>query len=70
MTTKIDAAVLRVLAAFTAFLWLILLPAAVAFLFHDAPAHAPAAVWSMLGCSSLLLAYLLAPQPRRWWPCR
>jgi signal transduction histidine kinase len=66
MTTKIDAAVLRVLAAFTAFLWLILLPAAVAFLLHDAPAHAPAAVWSMLGCASLLLVYLLAPQPRRW----
>ena len=67
MTTyKVDAAVLKVLAAFTAFLWLILLPTAVAFVHHDAPEHAPAAVWSMLGCTSLLLVYLLSPQPRRW----
>jgi signal transduction histidine kinase len=66
MTCNVDAAVVKVLTAFTAFLWLILLPAAVAFEFHDAPEHAPGAVWSMLGCTSLLLVYLLAPQPRRW----
>jgi signal transduction histidine kinase len=63
---EVDAAVLKVLAAFAVFLWLILLPTAVAFVHHDAPEHAPTAVWSMLGCTSLMLAYLLAPQPRRW----
>jgi signal transduction histidine kinase len=65
-THKVDAAVLKVLAAFAAFLWLMLLPTAVAFVHHDAPEHAPAAVWCMLGCTSLLLVYLLSPQPQRW----
>jgi signal transduction histidine kinase len=63
---RLDAAVPKVLAAFTAFLWLNLLPTAVAFVHHDAPEHAPAALWAMLGCTTLLLAYLLSPQPRRW----
>jgi signal transduction histidine kinase len=38
----------------------------VAFVHHDGPEHAPTAIGSMLGGTSLLLVYLLSPQPRRW----
>jgi signal transduction histidine kinase len=63
---NVDTAVWKVLTAFTAFLWVILAPTAVAFLEHDAPEHAPVAVWSMLGFTTVLLAYLLLPRLRRW----
>jgi signal transduction histidine kinase len=63
---KVDIAVLKVLTAFTAFLLLILAPQAVAFLQHQAPEHAPAAAWAMLSFTTILLVYLLLPQPRRW----
>lgn len=63
---KVDVAVLKVLTAFAALLWLMLLPAAVAFVHHDAPEHALGAVCAMLACTSLLLVYLLSPQPQRW----
>jgi signal transduction histidine kinase len=67
-THEVDAAVLRVLRAFLVFLCVLLAPTAVAFLEHDAPEHALAATWTMLGLALSLLAYLLLPWPRRRFP--
>jgi len=58
-TLSIDTGVLAVLRIYTAVLWLIMASTCVAFLEHDAPEHAPGAMWSMLALTTLLMVLLL-----------